>query len=421
MKIKITPIDLIETLFVWVLILDCRSVYTSTVPGFKSFVMYLAIILMLLLIISNSVLNARRVQHGLIAVVGMTIYLIVYALVTDSNMLDFLKIFCVFIVMFAFYSLYCDVNILQRLINKYISSITIIAAFSICMWLMISCFGLLSPTNLLHSSWTGGYIRNYGYVFFEVQEGTSLMDLLGIHGYRNTAIFNEAPMYSFHLILAIILNEFCVEKKRKKATYILAFALLTSFSSTGYIAMVAVVFLKYVKSKNTNNLAAFMKMAIIPIMLFLAYEVVSMLVLNKMDSKSGLIRLDDIQAWTRLWMDYPIFGAGYGTQEYINYLASWRFGTGVSNSIGMILGYGGVWLMTLYVLPIIRTVYFAIKNHNIDLICFVLVFGFVFTVTVVPFQYLTFFVFLAMSDAFKRYEKTSGVYIRNNEPKRRSI
>ena len=57
------------------------------------------------------------------------------------------------------------------------------------------------------------------------------MQLLGIDIYRNTAIFNEAPMYALQLIMAITFNEFVMDEENKKATILLAAAVVTSFSS----------------------------------------------------------------------------------------------------------------------------------------------------------------------------------------------
>lgn len=42
-------------------------------------------------------------------------------------------------------------------------------------------------------------------------------------------------------------------------------------------------------------------------------------------------------------VDTSCYGAGFGTREFIKYLADWRnTRAGASNSIMMILGYGGI-------------------------------------------------------------------------------
>lgn len=401
MKIKLALNHWLETLFVWTLILNCRSVYMSTIVGAKEVAMFLCAISMIMLLFRMKQISVRKLCNGILGAFGLFLFLGFYILVTDSDTMEAVKSFAILIIMVVFYSLYCDKIVLQRLIKKYVYIMAGIAAFSIFMWIFASLLGFIQPTGTVFSTWGDMNIRNYGYVYYETQKGTSLMQLLGIDIYRNTAIFNEAPMYALQLIMAITFNEFVMDEENKKATILLAAAVVTSFSSAGLISLVMIAFMKYIITKSKNKISLLLKIFLIPTILLVGAQIVSLLLANKINSSSGMIRLDDFKAWGQVWKNHLILGAGFGTKEYIRYLASWRRGTGISTSLGMILGYGGIWLLSLYALPVIRTLRASVRTHNIRYICFVLVFLFLFSTNEIPFQFITYFVIVSMSDAFK--------------------
>lgn len=91
------------------------------------------------------------------------------------------------------------------------------------------------------------------------------------------------------------------------------------------------------------------------------------------------------------------------------FMASWRnYNTGFSNSITMVLAYGGIYLALLYVFPII----FNFKNIKKEgYLPFLLGVVYLFTFTIIPFEYLTMMLIIFFSTYSSK--TTSSSMIRN--------
>ena len=170
MKIKLVLNNSLETLFVWMLILNCRSVYMSTIVGAKEVAMFLCAISMIMLLFRMKQISVRKLCNGILGAFGLFLFLGFYILVTDSDTMEAVKSFAILIIMVVFYSLYCDKIVLQRLIKKYVYIMAGIAAFSIFMWIFASLLGFIQPTGTVFSTWGNMNIRNYGYVYYETQK-----------------------------------------------------------------------------------------------------------------------------------------------------------------------------------------------------------------------------------------------------------
>lgn len=339
-------------------------------------------------------------KNGAVISVSLAVYIACYWLVTGENASDIIQLLIALIAIVFFYKLYCNPDRLAGILKRYVNVIIVITVASLIFWLLFSVLGVMSYTDKLYTSWGNFYIRGYYYVYFEIQKETSLMNVIGLSGYRNTAIFNEGPMFSFHLTVALLTQLFLIKDKSKSKIVIIILGILSSFSTTGVITMIVAFFMKYIFHKANGKVSGVIKLIVIPIVLLIASYAVIFLFQDKLFSSSGLIRLDDINAWFTLWKKYPIFGAGYGTEEYLNYLSNWRTEYGASNSVLMILGYGGIWLMALYVIPAICGICKTIKKIDLERLTFIVLFLFVFAITIVPFQFITFFIFVMFADGF---------------------
>lgn len=403
MVIKIRIKAILEYLIILALVLNCRSVYTSlpSLSWFRNAMFLLLLASVVVYIMLNHKVDGKKFTSTIFTALFLPGYLLIYLFVTRMGSEDVIQLGFVVVLLIAFYNLYCNDGLLYDLLGKYVNVIVAITFVSLIFWVLASNLGMIPSSGELSSTWVTWKIRNYYYLYFEVQSGTSLMQLLGLTGYRNTAIFNEAPMFSFHLTMALMIQVLLRHDYDKRKLAIIILGIVTSFSTTGYIVLVAVFLVKFIVSRAKDKVTQLLKWFMIPLIAFVIINVVVMLLADKLSDTSGLVRLDDIQAWLSLWKNNIVFGAGYGTQEYINYLASWRSGTGVSNSIVMILGYGGIWLMALYFIPCIEGLVRAFRGKDADAVAFIVIFLFIFAVTVVPFQYLTFFLFIIMKDGFK--------------------
>lgn len=412
MKIKLDSV--LQYIFVWALILQCRSVFMSTeiIPGFRTLIFVVLACTVIFSLITKRQCRKKSIISA-ICIIGIITFIVgLYYFATRMGLMDILNLLAALAFLLMYYKVYCEEKALDQILEKYVNSMVVISLVSILFFIFGSCLHVLQPTGQYFSSWTNRNINGYGVFYFEVQQGTSLMRVLGLgDGYRNTGIFNEAPMYSFHLTLATMIQFFIRHDYDKKKLVPLIIALITSFSTTGYVMMIVMVTLNLLMKRGKTPLSVLLKIIIFPLIIYLAWDVVSLLLIDKLSDKSGLIRLDDMRAWIQLWKKNPIFGAGYGTDDYISYLASWRSGNvGTSNSVAMILGYGGIWMLMLYVVPCILCIYNAFKKRCFDSICFTVLFLLMFLITIVPFQYLTFFVFIIMSNNFYDLDKVKRTF-----------
>lgn len=96
------------------------------------------------------------------------------------------------------------------------------------------------------------------------------MRLLEMEGYRSTAIFNEAPMYSVHLCLAPLLKLFILKRQDKMKICLLCADVITSFSSTGYITVILALFFRYITHKTDSASKKLLKLSVIPFLVIIS-------------------------------------------------------------------------------------------------------------------------------------------------------
>lgn len=138
-----------------------------------------------------------------------------------------------------------------ELFRKVVNVMVVISCISLFFWIFGSTFKMITPTGVALFEWgTVNEVSSYFNIYFETQ----YVDWLGIDFFwRNTAIFVEGPMMSLTLIIAITLIYYFDDiwhiATWKK--FILAFAIITSFSVTGYFILWGFVVLKLYRSLNS--------------------------------------------------------------------------------------------------------------------------------------------------------------------------
>ena len=95
---------------------------------------------------------------------------------------------------------------------------------------------------------------------------------------------------------------------------------------------------------------------------------------------------------------HPLFGGGFESLEYLQqFMPEWRsFDVGFSNSPMEILAQGGIYLAVPYVYAFISSLITSIRAKNINKLAVTVIFAYLFTFTVVPYQYITFFILILM-------------------------
>ena len=307
------------------------------------------------------------------------IYLIVFLIFNNIMEKNFISLYFLILPMLIF--IYAEQKEIIKLIMKKILVITIaLSVISLILYFAIEIVHIFDYNQSIKISWgEEKYIDSFLNIFFKTQNYL-------IHGNvitRNTGIFAEAPMYSLALVLALSFYEFFLKKEDKLLIRgILILTLLTTFSTTGYISVILIYLFKVVsKIKIKNQYMKYVTWIVIVISAILC----TVLLGNRLKTKSGSIRIDDYKASFKTWMDGNfIKGAGFGNEDAIkNYMSEFREDNqGLSNSLMVVLAEGGIYLFMLYAVPFAFTLYKSIKNKEYNIAYFIIILLFLFMTTI---------------------------------------
>lgn len=276
-----------------------------------------------------------------------------------------------------------------ELFRKVVNVMVVISCISLFFWIFGSTFKMITPTGVALFEWgTVNEVSSYFNIYFETQ----YVDWLGIDFFwRNTAIFVEGPMMSLTLIIAITLIYYFDDiwhiATWKK--FILAFAIITSFSVTGYFILWGFVVLKLYRSKKFR---AIMIVMLIPLSLYAIQVMMDM----KQSTGSYSLREDDYYVGFITWLQNPIFGWGFNNWEALQANMKGRANDGFSNSIFSVLTQGGILMGLMYFIPILIGI--TSKEFKRFVVC--IVYAILFISIIFQTAYVNFFLFCLMISYF---------------------
>ena len=276
-----------------------------------------------------------------------------------------------------------------ELFRKVVNVMVVISCISLFFWIFGSTFKMITPTGVALFVWgTVNEVSSYFNIYFETQ----YVDWLGIDFFwRNTAIFVEGPMMSLTLIIAITLIYYFDDiwhiATWKK--FILAFAIITSFSVTGYFILWGFVVLKLYRSKKFR---AIMIVMLIPLSLYAIQVMMDM----KQSTGSYSLREDDYYVGFITWLQNPIFGWGFNNWEALQANMKGRANDGFSNSIFSVLTQGGILMGLMYFIPILIGI--TSKEFKRFVVC--IVYAILFISIIFQTAYVNFFLFCLMIPYF---------------------
>ena len=276
-----------------------------------------------------------------------------------------------------------------ELFRKVVNVMVVISCISLFFWIFGSTFKMITPTGVALFEWgTVNEVSSYFNIYFETQ----YVDWLGIDFFwRNTAIFVEGPMMSLTLIIAITLIYYFDDiwhiATWKK--FILAFAIITSFSVTGYFILWGFVVLKLYRSKKFR---AIMIVMLIPLSLYAIQVMMDM----KQSTGSYSLREDDYYVGFIPWLQNPIFGWGFNNWEALQANMKGRANDGFSNSIFSVLTQGGILMGLMYFIPILIGI--TSKEFKRFVVC--IVYAILFISIIFQTAYVNFFLFCLMIPYF---------------------
>ncbi|KZL89725.1 O-antigen ligase family protein [Clostridium magnum] len=186
---------------------------------------------------------------------------------------------------------------------------------------VVFCISLFIPSIFFHlpildkQSWTSDAIIHNAFL------GT--VSLYSNYK-RNFGIFYEPGLFAFHLNLAVFLELFVLERPNTKHLMILLAALLSTFSTNGFIT-VSIFFIAYfLKKHNQLNRTQIKKIkgicgviVIIAIFIFVTNNSIWLFLINKLSelnssstAGSGFERFRAFKYATETFLENPVFGVG---------------------------------------------------------------------------------------------------------------
>lgn len=213
-------------------------------------------------------------------------------------------------------------------------------------------------------------------------------------------------MASLCFSLGLMVELLCCEKWKKRNCVVLVVAILSTFSTTGYIIATVVCVYKYIKSNSQYSVIRLIKRLCVPVMICVVLIIANSLIQEKLSTFSGMARTDDFVSGFRAWLLHPLFGDGIGSMRAMSLVRpSWRKeAEGFNSGLIQVLVQGGVYLAFPYFFVQLKSLRKSFKVRNYDKVVFELLFCFVFCITVIAFNYLTLMVlwFLALDSYSKK-------------------
>ena len=398
MKVKINKriYAFFEYILALVLILNCRSVWMNMLhvrDWFGNGLLLLLITSTTICIFFRGKCTLNVLNKAIFSVIIIAIYLIVFLVLNFCNGLAFLKLMVSVIFLLLYFYICTERDNIPSLFFKYSDLIFVIACVSIVFWVVGSLLEIIPVTETVYINWSNlGNdipIKSYYGVYFNTQGQLSILNIFS--SVRNTAIFTEAPMCAFHFCLSLLVQLFLKNEVDKKKVIVLSVGIISTLSTLGYVLLLAALAAKYILEKPGQKMGQYIKIMIIPSICIVVLLLANHLIINRLGSGSGSIRIDDFIVGFRAWMTKPILGAGYGNQEYIKrFMQSWRvYNTGFSNSLMQLLAQMGIYGGLLYFLPLFCKVKKCVMRKNWKQLVFVGLSFYLITFIIVTYNYIT--------------------------------
>lgn len=389
---KLNIVNFVEYLFVLILILNARTIWTSFEDSPLSRALKAAVVVvgMLYILVQGSILN-KTLRNIFLSLGFGFLYIVLYASAVGYKTTSFVYFVFTVIAVYAFLQVANSRNRGSEIFFKYRDIVLVVAVISLFFWVFGSTLGIIHPTESAYISWGAhntatGFrsVPSYYGIYFETQEEERTLAFLGIT-IRNTAIFTEAPMCNFNFCLALLIELFYVPNTSRRRCAIFIVAILTTISTTGYCLLAIALTVKYLTSSGKKRgFVKLLSVVSIPAAIIVAILVANYFFEAKMQTGSGIDRLRDFVVGFQAWANKPVFGYGYGLKLYYGNLHY-----GFSNSITPILGHGGLFLAAPYLYCMFMWCRSCIKERDFQKFLLFANFIFIFTITIMSYQYLT--------------------------------
>lgn len=392
MRVLINKRSFFEYIIALAIILDCNSIWNNLIET-RSWFQFFIMAMLFVGVLGFLFINSSVPKNAFMVSIFIVFYYLLFLLLNGNSIIQTtlnVMLSCVLIVMYNMVKKR-NGNVVDLLIC-FKNIILFIATVSLILWFLGSVIEIIQPTGTSLTNWTGNanqtIVNSYFGVYFSYQK-ISFFDKLYI--VRNIAIFNEAPMSSLCFSLGLMIELLFSDKWKMKNCVILVAAIISTFSTTGYIIATVVCVYKYIRSNSQYSILKLIKVLCVPVLICVVLCIANSLIQEKLSTFSGMARSDDFVSGVRAWLLHPLFGDGIGSMRAMSLVRpSWRKeAEGFNSGLIQMLVQGGVYLAFPYFLVPIKALKGSLKLHNYDKAIFVVLFCFVFCITVIAFNYLT--------------------------------
>lgn len=397
-------------LFAFAIVLECRSIWLFENNSTSRFSTVLLIILTVGAIarLLSMNLSTKRIYNFFPILVSILFTGFIWIVATRYNIVSSLRFFSACIVISTSYFL-SDSDSKYKILIAIKNIIFVIACISLFFWFFGSTLHIISANGLIESNWTGTstykLVPNYYNFYYEPQKIFVFNNVY----VRNSAIFTEAPMASYIFVIALIIELYLNKSQKNRIIiFVLILSILSTTSTTGLLCLVLIMVYKLINSQYTNILIKIIKLIFFPLIFIILLNILLYLINNKINTNSGTIRIDDFVVGFKTWLKAPIFGHGYGNdQALIDNMNWWRTNLGFSNSLTQLLAQGGLFMLGIYLYPIINCFVYYAKLKNFHLCMVIVLFVFLFTFTITTYQYITILFIFMLYDKFSFMAETN--------------
>lgn len=385
-KIIFNLIKIFEILAIFLIILKTQSVFTFLKERdlHINILLVVALAILTFLKLINNEIEIKGQKKKIICLIVYIVYILIYAILTKCNDRPFFINYGV-ILPLMFINISFSHNFIEEIKNIariYVNEIVIITIISLFFFIFGSTLNIIKPTNQVLIEW--GNVKSldsYCFLHFNTQD----INILNVVLNRNSSIFTEAPMFALHLTIALALEVFMLDKK-KRNIFLLVIGLCSTFTLTAFINIFIIYFL-YLVFNYKQIIKSKKKIIINVIALIIAICGVVILLNARSNSSSLDIRFDDYKASMRAFKDNVFLGNGYNNEEAIKkYMSDFRrYNDGLSNSIAVLMAEGGIYFSLLYFVPILLIFYESIKRKQTNILCL----NVIFVITMIFLIYLS--------------------------------
>lgn len=382
---------IIEIILVFTaILLDSSVFYIGCMPDGKKYFQTILIICCVSLALIYGILNKKEISFktSLLPLVVVLLTGLIQAICFPDNIKAMMEKIYFPILLLLIMMMVINSQQLERMISIYIFIMTGIAILSLFFYFFCTVFQIIPMQNT--SYWWDVPRKARTFLGFYYDSSTwQPIHFLRIDGTRNMAIFTEAPMYAFRLVLALLLNHL-YNILPQKFNWIIFITIITTFSITSVMAlfvfyMSRFFFLYRKKLLNTKFKKICLLFILIGCMVFFIR-----LLSQKMGQSSAITRMDHMRAC--LLTIRHTFPLGCGTNNY-SFITKYEiYKQGMSVGLPAFVAMDGIFAVILSILPaVLYTVSVIIKKHTAN-IAFVCTFMIMIFMTALTYNYIVWFV-----------------------------